>query len=221
VNTGTVATRAPVIVSGLMLVLGGCNLPDDGVQSIAFLLAPPPASETRVPPSEEETGVPVAAFGPAQGRCDADIPARQLRCTFQQLPALPALSPSSMRAQGYELRMLLWYGALTARFDARGIDRDPGGRDPDAPPPPMTPPVPRATLGPLVPDPYGAAERVLTSPDFPLDRILGGELLVVGDRADGQVVRRVALDGRVGNLVQSGTAAADDPPPTSGGHQHH
>jgi hypothetical protein len=203
----------------LALGLGGCDVPDDGVQSIAFLLAPPPASETRVPPPESDTGVPVAAFAPAQGRCDADIPARRLRCTFQRLPALPALSPSSMRAQGYELRMLLWYGALTARFDARAIDRDPGGRDPDAPPPPVTPPVPRASLGPLVPDPYGVAERVLTSPDFPLDRILGGELLVVGERADGQVARVVALDGRVGNLVGSADPVAA-PPPTSGGHQH-
>jgi hypothetical protein len=84
----------------------------------------------------------------------------------------------------------------------------------------MTPPVPRATLGPLVPDPYGSAERIVASPDFPLDRILGGELLVVVERPDAPSARHVAIDGRVGNLAETGDPAPAPPPP-GGGHQHH
>jgi hypothetical protein len=86
----------------------------------------------------------------------------------------------------------------------------------------MTPPVPRTTLGPLVPDPYGAAERVVTKPEFPLDRLIGGEVMVVGERADGQASRHVAIDGRVGNLVETevGVDSSDPPPAPGGGHQH-
>jgi hypothetical protein len=199
----------------LLLLALGCDTPADGVQRIAFLLEPPPPSETRVVPPEMETGISPAVLGQARGRCAVDVVARAVRCSFQGLPPESA----SKQPLAYELRFLLWYVPLPAGFDARTIDRDPGGRDPDAPPPPMTPPLPRASGGRVAPDPFGVAERTLTAPDIPLDRIAGGEILLAVPRADATTASYLVIDGRVGNLRSTGDTAAPPPAPTTG-HQH-
>jgi hypothetical protein len=192
----------------LSFTLLACERPSDGVLDIAFLLAPPPPSESRQVPTELEAGVSGGVFARAEGRCDVEVPAGRVRCVFAGLPA----SNGAGAPLSYELRFLLWYDRLPARFDARALDRDPGGRDPDAPPPPMAPPLPRFSAGPLLPDPFGAAERTLTAaPGLAVDRIAGAELILQG--------RWVVLDGRVGNLVETGTAAPAPVAP-SPGHQH-
>jgi hypothetical protein len=194
------------------LALAACETPADGVLSIAFLLEPPPALETRQVPPASATGVPPLQWGQAGGRCDCDVPARSVRCTFEGLP------PTSAAGQPltYELAFLLWYAPLPTGFDARTIDRDPGGRDPDLPPPPMVPPLPRAPAGPIAPDPFGKADRTLTMPPFEIDRIAGAELKVVTASA-----AYIVIDGRVGNLPDATTPPASAPTPSpGGGHVH-
>src|SRR5687768_8145426 len=111
--------RQPSPYRWLILVAAlGCDPPDDGVQSLAFLLETPPASETRVVPPEAETGVPPFALAQARGRCHCDVPARSVRCTFEGLPAA-----TTGRPPAYELALLVWYRPLAARFDARALDR--------------------------------------------------------------------------------------------------
>jgi hypothetical protein len=195
----------------------GCDVPDDGTLQVAFLLQTPPPAETRLIPPELQTGVPAAAFGQARGRCECDVRARSARCTFEGLPAVSAATGQPLV---YRLRFLLWYAPLPPRFDATTLDRDPGGRDPDAPPPPMAPPLPRAVVGPVSPDPFGQAERSLTSTDIPLERVAGGELqlMTTGPAGDTAIV---VIDGRVGNLPAAATEpAAPSAPRPGGGHVH-
>jgi hypothetical protein len=200
------------------LLGAACDGPEDGVLRIAFLLEPPPPAETRVVPPEAETGVPVAQLGAARGRCDADVVAGRARCSFEGLP--PA-APGAGRPLAYELRFLLWYGPLPARFDARALDRDPGGRDPDAPPPPMAAPLPRTPGSPVSPDPFGKAERTFGRAEIPLERLAGAELRVIVPREGAEPARYVVIDGRVGNLPAPETPGAPAPAaPIGGGHQH-
>jgi hypothetical protein len=196
----------------------GCEGRQDGALRISFLLQAPPAGETRLLPPEAETGVPVAAFGQAQGRCDCDVVGRSLRCTVE---GLPAVSPVTKEALSYQLRFLLWYAPLTARFDATALDRDPGGRDPDAPPPPMVPPLPRALVGPVTPDPLGHAELSLPATDLPLARVAGGELQILAPAPTGDPARYTVIDGRVGNLPDEAAPTTATPPPTTGGGHVH
>lgn len=198
---------------GVGIALCACSAQDDGVLAIAFQLGPPPATEARVLPPEAQTGVAPFAFSQAHGRCDADVAARTLRCTFEGLP--PAASGQPL---AYELQLLLWYGPLPAGFDARTLDRDPGGHDPDAPPPVRPPALPRAMAGAVNPDPLGSTERRLAKTDIPLDRIAGGELFLVVT-ADGAVSRHLVIDGRVGNLDEG--APSGDRPPTAVTPHHH
>jgi hypothetical protein len=196
--------------------LAGCETPPDGVLSVAFLLETPPALETRQVPPEAATGVPPLTWAAARGRCDCDVPTRQARCTFEGLPATTATG----QPLSYELTFLIWYAPLTARFDGRALDRDPGGRDPDLPPPPMVAPVPRAVVGPVSPDPFGKAERTLTNTDLPLDRVAGGELKLIVQPATGPATPSVIIDGRVGNLPSADPVPTTTPAPTPGGHMH-
>ena len=162
--------------------------------------------------------MPPAAFGQARGRCDCDVAARSVRCSFE---GLPATSPATGQPLAYRLRFLLWYAALPARFDATSLDRDPGGRDPDAPPPPMVPPLPRVVVGPVAPDGFGKAERALTTDDLALERVAGGELELLTGSGATEATAHVILDGRVGNLpTESDPATPATPPAPMGGHVH-
>lgn len=199
----------------LLLGLGACQPADDGVLAIAFSLAPPPRSDARVAPPEAEAGVSAGALGLARGRCDVDVPAGLVTCTAEGLPPLA----SNQQPLAYELGFLIWYDRLPARFDARTIDRDPGVRDPDGPAPQLTPPLPRAPAGPFLPDAFGAAMRVLSRPDFPLDRVAGAEVHLVTRKPGGEAGRYLVLDGRVGELDEAG-APAPAPAPAPGGHHH-
>jgi hypothetical protein len=199
-----------------LLFLLGCEVPDDGTLQIAFLLETPPPAETRLVPPELQTGVPASAFGQARGRCDCDVVARSVRCSFQ---GLPTVSTATGQPLVYRLRFLLWYAPLPAGFVATAIDRDPGGRDPDAPPPPMAPPLPRAVLGPVSPDPFGQAERFLAGTDIPLERVAGGELQLMTTGPAGETAI-VVIDGRVGNITTAVEPATATAPPSGGGHVH-
>jgi hypothetical protein len=215
------ATAASAIAAALAL-LPACDVPPDGVLSFAFILEPPPPSETRSYPSPADTGLPPFAFAGARGRCDGDIPARRLRCTFSGLPPAPPATPDTPQPAPfpYQLSLLVGYGPLTPRFDGRALDRDPGGRDPDAPPPPLIEPLPRVRVGPVLPDPFGAAARTLDNSDLPLDHVVGGELELLRTRATGETVRLVIIDGRVGNLPADVATAGTPTPPAGGGHVH-
>jgi hypothetical protein len=206
------------LVAPLLLPAAGCDVPQDGTLQIAFLLETPPPGEARTLPPQAETGLPPAAFGQARGRCDCDVPARSVRCTFEALPPAGA----NGEPLSYRLRFLLWYAPLPARFDATALDRDPGGRDPDAPPPPMVPPLPRVVVGPVTPDAFGKAERTLAAADLPLARVAGGELQLLTDPTSADPTAHLILDGRVGNLpLESGaTGTSTPPPPAGGGHVH-
>jgi hypothetical protein len=197
------------------LLLVGCDVPPDGVLSLAFQLEPLPATETRMLPPQAEVGVAPLAFAAAKGRCDCDVPARAVRCTFEGLPPMSLLTWQPLR---YELSLIVGLGPVPARYDGRLVERDPGGRDPDAPPPPRPPPLPRASLGPVVPDPLGAAQRTITGTDVALANVVGGEVHVVVAKDGGQA-RYLVIDGRVGNLDQ-GQTPEPAPMATPGGHMH-
>lgn len=207
---------APSVLAAAALA---CSAQEDGVRRVAFQLEPPPPSESRAFPPPAEVG-----FGPfdlraARGVCTCDVVAGTATCTFEGLPA-PVAAANAPAPPRYELTFLLWYGALTAGFDARALERDPGGDDPDRPPPPKQPPLPRALLGPVAPDPVGLARRVFMDPMIPLDRVVGGELHVVTTREDGTSGRYLVIDGRVGNLAVAGGTAPPPAPMPGGGHIH-
>lgn len=200
------------------LAAPACHMPDDGVLSISFLLEAPPPSDTRVFPPEAETGVAPFDLRSAVGRCRCDVPARTVTCSFEGLPPVSRVTGERL---GYELSFLMYYGPLSAGFDARDIDRDPGGHNPDLPPPMLPPPLPRQVVGPVLPDAVGSAPRTFSDPALPLDRVAGGELhLIVPATADTPARRHLVIDGRVGNWVEEGGGASEPAPSPTGGHQH-
>ena len=206
--------RARLALLGTLSV-AACSPLDDGVLSNAFLMDEPPPAESRVVPPESDTGVPVIAWGATGARCDLDVVADTVTCTFE---VLPALMPGDGGTRSYELSFILWPTPLPAGFDARNVERDPGGHDPNNPPPPMPPPLPRESLGPVVPDAFGKATRSASRLGY-LSRVVGGELHLVVPHMDGTTARYLAIDGRTGNLPDS-AGGATPAPPVVGGHEH-
>lgn len=200
----------------LVLALAGCHVPEDGVLSVAFLLEPPPASESRQLPPEDLTGLSTFAFAEARGRCDAEVATKTVRCAFEGVPP----GAPGKAAFAYQLAFLIAPYAIPARFDGRAVERDPGGHDPDKPPPPMAAPLPRESLGAVTPDPLGKARRDLEGTEIPLDRVIGGELLLLVNRLEGAPARFVVIDGRVGNMASNAPGTEPASPRTGGGHQH-
>lgn len=202
------------------VMLAGCSAPVDGVLSLTFLLETPPPADGRVVPPEAETGVDPAAYGAAIGTCVLTPPTRTILCTFEKLPPLPFLPPLPAGATGarrYDLSFLLAAGPVGAGTNALGVDRNPGGQDPDRPQD-TQPHLPRERLGPVLPDPFGAGRIELAPVSLPLDHVIGGELGAVVPRADGSDRRYVVIDGRLGNLRDTGGGAAPSPSPP--GHRH-
>lgn len=197
---------------GMMAIACGCDGPPDGVLSLAFGLATPAVVSL---PSEAELGAKLdpAALSQAKGKCVGTPPTYSVELVIEGFPQLAA----PMEKAHYRFTLLFGHEQvqpqsaslerLTRALSLDGTIGVPSGQN-------------EQVVGTVTPDALGRS-KLLIKDVHEAEKIAGGwiDIVVVPTDGSSSKVYKI-LEGRVGNLSDSGDQVPTEPEPSGGGHSH-
>lgn len=187
----------------------GCGGPDDGVLSYRFGVFPMSTLEL---PTADQLGRELrpSDFESTEGFCSANVEARSLLVTVEQLPPIT----TSLDGPFYQAYLVVSDVPIGVQASAHGgaspLSVDPASSAARA--------AGDVVLGRITPDQQGFASLTLTRAPFDLSYVRGARIEIIVPDSLGALSFPV-LEGVVGNLAGEGEVP-DPPDDDDGGHHH-